>query len=76
MNNNRIRLTESQLRRIVKESVDSILKEGSKTKDPMAQWFNDFNKASKNRDTMLIKVVEILYLRKRKMMELTNHTIS
>lgn len=52
MNNNRIRLTESQLRRIVKESVDSILKEGSKKKDPMAQWFNDFNKASKYRETM------------------------
>ena len=30
MNKNRIRLTESQLKRIVEESVDSILKEGSK----------------------------------------------
>ena len=52
MNKNRIRLTESQLRQIVKESVDSILKEGSKKKDPMSQWFNDFNKASKYRETM------------------------
>ena len=33
MNKNRIRLTESQLKRIVKESVDSILKEGSKKKE-------------------------------------------
>ena len=40
------------MRRIVKESVDSILKEGSKKKDPMAQWFDDFNKASKFRETM------------------------
>ena len=52
MNKNRIRLTESQLRQIVKESVDSILKKGSKKKDPMSQWFNDFNKASKYRETM------------------------
>lgn len=52
MNKNRIKLTESQLRQIVKESVDSILKEGSKKKDPMSQWFNDFNKASKNREIM------------------------
>ena len=52
MKKNRIRLTESQLRQIVKESVDSILKEGSKKKDPMSQWFNDFNKASKYRETM------------------------
>ena len=52
MNKNRIRLTESQLRQIVKESVDSILKEGSKKKDPTSQWFKDFNKASKYRETM------------------------
>ena len=52
MKKNRIRLTESQLRQIVKESVDSILKEGQKKKDPMSQWFNDFNKASKYRETM------------------------
>ena len=52
MNKNRIKLTESQLRQIVKESVNSILKEGSKKKDPMSQWFNDFNKASKFRETM------------------------
>lgn len=52
MNKNRIRLTESQLLQIVKESVNSILKEGSKKKDPMSQWFNDFNKASKFRETM------------------------
>lgn len=52
MKKDRIRLTESQLRQIVKESVDSILKEGSKKKDPMSQWFNDFNKASKYRETM------------------------
>ena len=52
MNKNRIKLTESQLLQIVKESVNSILKEGSKKKDPMSQWFNDFNKASKFRETM------------------------
>ena len=52
MNKNRIRLTESQLLQIVKESVNSILKEVSKKKDPMSQWFNDFNKASKFRETM------------------------
>lgn len=52
MNKNRIRLTESQLQQIIKESVDSILKEGSKKKDPMSQWPNDFNKTSKFRETM------------------------
>ena len=52
MNKNRIKLTESQLQQIIKESVNSILKEGSKKKDPMSQWFNDFNKASKFRETM------------------------
>ena len=52
MNKNRIRLTESQLHRVIKESVNSILNEGSRKKDPMSQWFNDFNKASKFRETM------------------------
>ena len=52
MNKNRIRLTESQLHRVIKESVNSILNEGSRKKDPMSQWFNDFNKASKYRETM------------------------
>ena len=35
MNKDRIKLTESQLRQIIKESVDSILKESSKKKDPL-----------------------------------------
>lgn len=52
MNKNIIRLTESQLHRVIKESVNSILNEGSRKKDPMSQWFNDFNKASKFRETM------------------------
>ena len=52
MNKDRFRLTESKLRQIIKESVDSILNEGSKKKDPISQWFNDFNKASKYRETM------------------------
>lgn len=52
MNKDRIRLAESQLRQIIKESVDSILKESSKKKGPMSQWLNDFNKATKTRETM------------------------
>ena len=52
MNKLCIKLTDSQLQQIIKESVNSILKEGSKKKDPMSQWFNDFNKASKFRETM------------------------
>ena len=42
MNKNRIRLTESQLKRIVKESVDSILKEGSK-KNWIDESYNKLN---------------------------------
>ena len=42
MNKNRIRLTESQLKRIVAESVDSILKEGSK-KNWIDESYNQFN---------------------------------
>lgn len=42
MNKNRIRLTESQLKRIVEESVDSILKEGSK-KNWIDESYNQFN---------------------------------
>ena len=52
MNKKKIILNESQLQQLIKESVNSILKEGSKKKDPMSQWFNDFNKASKYRETM------------------------
>lgn len=47
---NRIRLTESHLRRVIKESVGEILAKSKK--DPMSQWFDDFNKASKFRETM------------------------
>ena len=54
MNKDRIRLTESQLRQIIKESVDSILKESSKKKDPMSQWLNDFN----NRDVRFIPLLK------------------
>ena len=44
---NRIRLTESQLRRVIKESVGEILAKSKK--DPMSQWFKDFvNKGGKN----------------------------
>lgn len=46
------KLTKSHLQKIINENIKKVLKEGSKKKDPMAQWFNDFNKASKYRETM------------------------
>lgn len=48
---NKIRLTESDLHRIVENSVKKILESKTK-KDPMQKWFNDFNKASKFRENM------------------------
>ena len=48
----RIRLTEGDLHRIISESVRRIIMEEKKGKDPMKQWFNDFDKASKYRETM------------------------
>ena len=53
MNNTKkiIRLTEWQLHNLIKESIKKVLQEG-KNKDPMSQWFADFNKASKFRETM------------------------
>ena len=48
---NKIRLTESQLHKLIKECVRKTLQEGKK-KDPMFQWFADFNKVSKFRETM------------------------
>ena len=50
----RVRLTESDLHRIVKESVNAIV-EGTKAqrkKDPMKQWFKDMDDAQKHRDNM------------------------
>lgn len=46
-----IRLTESSLHRIVRESVNRILSEAKK-KDPMLQWFKDMDDAQKHRDNM------------------------
>lgn len=46
-----IRLTESDLHKIVKESVNKILNE-TKKKDPMQQWFKDMNDIQKHRDNM------------------------
>ena len=46
-----IRLTESDLHSIVKESVGKILKEAKK-KDPMRQWFKDMEDIQKHRDNM------------------------
>ena len=51
MNKKQIRLTESDLKRIVKESVSKILKEAKK-KDPMQQWFKDMEDIQKHRDNM------------------------
>lgn len=48
---NIIRLTETQLHKLIKECVRKTLQE-SKKKDPMLQWFADFDKASKFRETM------------------------
>ena len=44
-----IRLTESELHKIVKESVNKIQNEPKK-KDPMQQWFKDMNDIQKHRD--------------------------
>ena len=46
-----IRLTESDLHKIVKESVNKILNE-TKKKDPMQQWFKDMDDIQKHRDNM------------------------
>ena len=46
-----IRLTESDIHKIVKESVNKILNE-TKKKDPMQQWFKDMNDIQKHRDNM------------------------
>ena len=46
-----IRLTESDLHKIVKESVNKILNE-TKKKDTMQQWFKDMNDIQKHRDNM------------------------
>lgn len=51
MNKKLRRLTELDLHKIIKKSVENIL-EGSKKKDPMQQWFKDFDNASKYRETM------------------------
>ena len=42
MNKKLIRLTENDLHKIVKESVNKILNE-TKKKDPMQQWFKDMD---------------------------------
>jgi len=46
-----IKLRETELKRMIAESVKRVLKEGRK-KDPMAQWFKDFDNVSKYRDNM------------------------
>ena len=46
-----IRLTESDLHKIVKESVNKILNE-TKKKDPMQQWLKDMDDIQKHRDNM------------------------
>ena len=51
MNRNQIRLTESELKKIIKESVGKVLGEAKK-KDPMCQWFKDMDNAQKYRDNM------------------------
>ena len=51
MNKKPIRLTENDLHKIVKESVNKILNE-TKKKDPMQQWFKDMNDIQKHRDNM------------------------
>ena len=49
-----IRLTESDLHRIVKEAVNRILEDtkAQRKKDPMNQWFNDMENTQKFRDNM------------------------
>ena len=51
MNKKTVRLSESQLHRIIKESVNNVL-EGKKKKDPMSQWFKDMDDIQKHRDNM------------------------
>ena len=46
-----IRWTESELHKIVKKSVNKIRNE-TKKKDPMQQWFKDMNDIQKHRDNM------------------------
>lgn len=50
MNKKPIRLTENDLHKIVKESVNKILMKPRK--DPMQQWFKDMNDIQKHRDNM------------------------
>ena len=50
MNKKPIRLTENDLHKIVKESVNKILNKTKK--DPMQQWFKDMNDIQKHRDNM------------------------
>lgn len=49
-----VKLNESQLRKVVAESVKKVLKEyhPNTKKDPMKQWFKDMDDAQKVRDTM------------------------
>ena len=51
MNKKFIQVTESDLHKIVKESVNKVLNE-TKKKDPMQQWFKDMNDIQKHRDNM------------------------
>jgi len=54
MNKKLIRLTESDLHRIVKESINTIVEDikAQRKKDPMNQWFKDMDDAQKHRDNM------------------------
>ena len=52
MNRNQIRLTESELKKIIKESVSKVLGEAKKKEDPMLQYFRDMEDAQKVRDYM------------------------
>ena len=52
MNKKLIRLTENDLHKIVKESVNKILNE-TKKKDPMQQWFKDMDDIQKHRDNIV-----------------------
>lgn len=54
MNKKHIRLTEQDLHRIVKESINTIVEDtkAQRKKDPMNQWFKDMDDAQKHRDNM------------------------
>ena len=54
MNKKLIRLTESDIHRIVKESVNRVVEDtrAQRKKDPMNQWFRDMDNAQKYRDNM------------------------